>query len=179
MANLSIRRLAVSLLVVALAPFAAQALPSGYEQDVRAYNLAHGRVVFSDKCMRCHETGKRGAPVWSSAEDWATRLQKPLSTLIKNAQEGHGDMPPKGDLELTDQDVAAAVAYVAHHGRRLLANNLDNLAATAAGDSDLPQGVDLANCSAGGTPAPCVVQAPANDAVFNMFLLLIRQERWR
>ena len=171
--------LALALLVVSLAPYAAQAAPSGYEQDVRAYNLAHGRVVYADKCMRCHETGKRGAPIWDDAEDWAKRLQKPLSALINNAQQGHGDMPPKGDLALTDQDVAAAVAYVAHHGRRLLAHNLDNLAATAAGDTDPPPSADLVNCLAAGTPTPCVVQAPANDAVFNMFLLLIRQERWR
>jgi hypothetical protein len=30
------------------------AMPPGYASDTRAYNLAHGRVVFVDKCMRCN-----------------------------------------------------------------------------------------------------------------------------
>jgi len=63
------------------------ALPSlsetpGYDSDTRAYNLAHGRVVFMDNCMRCHEGGKKGAPVLGDTGDWKERIEQPLDTLI-------------------------------------------------------------------------------------------------
>ena len=71
--------------------------PPGYERDTRSYNLAHGRLVFVDKCLRCHESGRRGAPVYGDTADWAERLEQPLDTLIAHAVQGHGRMPARGD----------------------------------------------------------------------------------
>lgn len=135
--------------------------PPGYERDTRAYNLAHGRVVFTDKCMGCHESGRKGAPVFGDTADWADRLTQPLDTLIAHAIGGHGRMPARGDQDLSDQDVAAAVAYVVNRIRVM---------AAARGEA---------------TPRPPVQEpaaqaiAPTDYAAMRMFLLLIGKDQWR
>jgi cytochrome c5 len=135
---------------------------SGYEPELRAYNLAHGRVVFHAKCMGCHETGRHDAPALGETKAWLDRIAQPLDTLIGHAIEGHGDMPPKGDQALTDQEVAAAVAYVVHRTRVLAdaSGELDGLPASAAGTASL-------------------AADEGDGAIVNMFLLLIGKERWR
>jgi cytochrome c5 len=146
------------LLVLSLG---AGASTTGYERDTRAYNLAHGRVVFSEHCLRCHEQGRKGAPMIDEAGDWAVRLQQPLDELIRHAIHGHGDMPARGDLELNDQQVAAAVAYVVNRTRLMVADQLDELPPTDA---------------AGSGPAAA---GAADDAVLHMFLLLLGKDRWK
>ena len=138
-----------------------QAAPPGYERDTRAYNLAHGRVVFTDKCMRCHESGRKGAPVLDDTSDWLERLEQPLDTLIEHALIGHGRMPAKGDQDISDQDVAAAVAYVVNRIRIMAARE--------------------------GTPPPAPTTHTAQDqsgdssdhAVVQMFLMLVGKDRWK
>jgi cytochrome c5 len=156
-----IRWACLGLMLVIAAPGLAN--PRGYTADTRAYNLAHGRVVFQQNCLRCHESGRRGAPIVEHAEDWQERLQQPLSTLIRHAIDGHGDMPPRGDQVLTDQDVAAAVDRT-----RLLLDDeivrINNLPPTAAGPSD----EDLA-----------LRAGSSDDAVMHMFLMLFGKERWK
>jgi cytochrome c5 len=132
-----------------------------YLSDTRAYNLAHGRVVFTEHCLRCHEQGRKGAPMLDESADWAERLAQPLDDLISHAIEGHGDMPARGDADLTDQQVASAVAYVVNRTRQILAEELDELPATAVGGEVRPQ------------------PASVDDAVVQMFLLLMGKARWK
>jgi cytochrome c5 len=132
-----------------------------YLSDTRAYNLAHGRVVFTEHCLRCHEQGRKGAPMLDGSADWAERLAQPLDDLISHAIEGHGDMPARGDADLTDQQVASAVAYVVNRTRQILAEELDELPATAVGGEVRPQ------------------PASVDDAVVQMFLLLMGKARWK
>jgi cytochrome c5 len=132
-----------------------------YLSDTRAYNLAHGRVVFTEHCLRCHEQGRKGAPMLDESADWAERLGQPLDDLISHAIEGHGDMPSRGDADLTDQQVASAVAYVVNRTRQILAEELDELPATALGGEVQPQ------------------PASVDDAVVQMFLLLMGKARWK
>jgi mono/diheme cytochrome c family protein len=124
----------------------------GYGLDTRGYNLAHGRVVFKQHCMRCHDKGSEGAPVLGDPDDWATRIDQPLSMLIKHAIEGHGDMPPRGQTGLADQEVASAVAYVANRAKTLMGRQVV---------------AEPANYE------------PIDDVVMKMFLLLIGKERWK
>lgn len=148
------------------------AVPPGYESDTRAYNLAHGRAVFTEQCMRCHESGRKGAPVFGEADDWVERLEQPLDKLVEHAISGHGRMPAKGELHLSDQDVAAAVAYVVYHGRLLLAER-----------NARPPSADVASPDSGCGPEQssedCAVPAAAEPAILNMLLLLIGQDRWK
>lgn len=153
--------LAALLLAAPLFGTASRAEPPGYERDTRAYNLAHGRVVFTARCMACHESGRRGAPVFGDIDDWSDRLAQPLDTLIEHAMNGHGRMPARGDQALSDQDVAAAVAYVVNRIRVIAA--ADSQARTAPADD---------------AAAPPLGDAP-DYAVMQMFLLLLGKERWR
>lgn len=165
-------RLAALLLLAQLFVLPCAAQPRGFANDTRAFNLAHGRVVFSDKCMHCHENGRKGAPVFGDSEDWSERLEQPLDTLIEHAILGHGRMPPGGDLELTEQDVAAAVAYVVYHSRLLLLD-VNALPATASGPS--PD----ASCGPEQAGQGCLGAPVADSSVLNMLLLLVGQERWK
>ena len=149
------------LLLAQLLALPCSAEPSAYKQDTRAYNLAHGRVVFTNKCMRCHESGRKGAPVFGDSTDWAERLEQPLDTMIGHAINGHGRMPARGDQDISDQDVAAAVAYVVDRTRLIVAEELNTLPPPATG-------------------APADPAAELSDeAVVQMFLMLYGKDRWR
>lgn len=138
------RQIESTLILIALGTAAlvsaVVAAPVGYESDTRAYNLAYGRTVFTEQCLRCHRCGRRGAPMLSEADDWKDRIDQPLDTLISHAIEGHGDMPARGDLEISDQDIAAAVAYVLNRVRLLTADALNELPPPGAGAPDINTG---------------------------------------
>jgi cytochrome c5 len=138
-----------------------QAAPPGYERDTRSYNLAHGRVVFAEKCMRCHESGRKGAPVFGDMNDWLDRVEQPLDTLIQHALLGHGRMPARGGQDITDQDVAAAVAYVVNRVRVI-----------SAGQGALPP------APPNDEPKPLGGDSP-DHAVVQMFLMLVGKDRWK
>lgn len=142
---------------------------SDYASETRAYNLAHGRVVFEQHCMECHASGQREAPVFGDVADWSQRLEQPLDLLIRHAIDGHGRMPPKGDLTLSDQQVAAAVAFVVDRTRGLMptVHDLDRLPPTASGGDR------------GATVTDDNDLASGNAAVLQMFMLLYGKERWR
>lgn len=160
-------------LVLAAQPLAAEPAKYGYERDIRPYNLAHGRVVFVNNCMKCHEAGRKGAPLFDDSADWLPRIRQPLSTLIEHATEGHGRMPAKGDQELSDQDVAAAVAYVVHHSRQVI-DHLNALPPTGAGALDAE-----AYCGPGEHERACADRLAADAAILNMFMILVGQDRGR
>ena len=162
--------LSVSLLAF---PGFLPAAPAQYDSDTRAYNLAYGRVVFTGHCMRCHEAGRKGAPVLGEADDWIDRLDQSLGTLISHVIKGHGDMPPRGETELADQDIASAVAYVVSRARLAVAAQLESLPATGAG----PAGESAAPAEGEGHPAR--QHDRVDRAVMNMLLLLVGKDRWR
>jgi mono/diheme cytochrome c family protein len=85
------------------------------------YNLKIGRSVFTEKCLSCHADGIKGAPKLGDVAAWTDRVEQDLDTLIQHAINGHGRMPPKGGfVELTDAQVASAVAYVVNKSERLI-----------------------------------------------------------
>ena len=131
---------------------AGMATSLGYGLDTRGYNLAHGRVVFQQHCMRCHDKGTEGAPVLGDPGDWTTRIDQPLSVLIEHAIEGHGNMPARGQTDLADQEIASAVAYVANRARILMGRQVV---------------AEPANYE------------PIDAVVMKVFLMLIGKERWK
>ena len=77
-----------------------------------------GPQVYNSACLACHSAGVGGAPVVGSVEAWAPRIAQGIETLAKHAIEGYtgsaGYMPAKGGrMDLSDEEVAAAVEYMA------------------------------------------------------------------
>ncbi|MFA7386715.1 MAG: c-type cytochrome [Thiohalobacteraceae bacterium] len=85
--------------------------------DTAGADLAMGQTVYQGKCQACHATGAAGAPKLDDQANWEPRIAKGMDVLVKNAIEGFkgdvGFMPPKGGFaSLTDEEVAASVAYM-------------------------------------------------------------------
>ncbi len=71
-----------------------------------------GKEIVGDVCGECHTEGSMGAPMIGSS-DWAERYERGFASLLKTAQKGKGDMPPRGDdPSLTDKDLMKAIAYM-------------------------------------------------------------------
>ncbi len=74
-----------------------------------------GQEVYDAVCFSCHTPGALGAPKFENKGDWAGRLGQGYDTLIKHAIEGIRQMPARGgDGDLSDTEVARAVAYMAN-----------------------------------------------------------------
>jgi len=91
------------------------------EPAAPGYDLQLGEAVFINTCLACHGKGVYHAPVFGNAADWEPRLKQDLNTLIGHAINGHRGMPPKGGFFLlSDQEVAAAVAYAVDRSKKIL-----------------------------------------------------------
>jgi cytochrome c5 len=74
-----------------------------------------GEEIFKATCAACNETGAAGAPKVGDNAAWATRVKEPFAKLLKDAINGIRAMPPRGgNPDLSDQDMARAVAYMAN-----------------------------------------------------------------
>jgi len=74
-----------------------------------------GQEVYEAVCASCHGSGALGAPKFDSKGDWAGRLGQGYDILVKHAIEGLRQMPPRGgDSDLSDIEVARAVAFLAN-----------------------------------------------------------------
>jgi cytochrome c5 len=74
-----------------------------------------GQEVYDAVCTSCHAAGALGAPKFENKGDWGSRIGQGFDTLVKNAIEGIRQMPPRGgDGDLSDGEVARAVAYMAN-----------------------------------------------------------------
>ncbi|HEX7971403.1 MAG TPA: c-type cytochrome [Thiobacillus sp.] len=74
-----------------------------------------GKEVFDAVCTSCHSSGALGAPKFENKGDWGPRIGQGYDTLIKHAIEGIRQMPPRGgDGDLSDTEVARAVAFMAN-----------------------------------------------------------------
>ena len=76
-----------------------------------------GQEVYDAVCTSCHAAGALGAPKFDNKGDWGPRIAQGYDTLIKHAIEGIRQMPPRGgDGDLSDVEVARAVAHMANSG---------------------------------------------------------------
>ncbi|MCH8896619.1 MAG: cytochrome c5 family protein, partial [Proteobacteria bacterium] len=77
-----------------------------------------GEDISNPSCVACHGIGIAGAPKVGDHDAWAPRIDQGLPTLYDHAINGYqgdtGMMPPKGGaMSLSDDDVKAAVDYMA------------------------------------------------------------------
>ncbi len=74
-----------------------------------------GKDVYDTACVACHGSGALGAPRFDNKADWSSRITQGYDLLIKHSIEGIRLMPPRGGAaDLTDTELARAVAYMAN-----------------------------------------------------------------
>lgn len=76
-----------------------------------------GKKVYDAACVACHGAGVAGAPKFGDKAAWADRIKQGPDVLhehaIKGFQGKNGMMPPKGGSAASDEEVKAAVDYMA------------------------------------------------------------------
>lgn len=76
-----------------------------------------GKAVYENVCISCHGAGLAGSPKFGDAGAWGSRISKGFATLVEHATKGFNAMPAKGGAaDLTDDEVARAVAYMGNAG---------------------------------------------------------------
>lgn len=77
-----------------------------------------GKTLYSSACVACHGAGIAGAPKFADKAAWAPRVAQGSATLYEHAIKGFqgkaGVMPPKGGSSASDEEVKAAVDYMAN-----------------------------------------------------------------
>ena len=92
------------LVSATIATAALLGMMSSAQADVRTYRTA---------CFACHATGAAGAPKTGDKAAWKARIAAGMDTMVKNAINGKGAMPPKGGRpNLTDAQIKAVVKYM-------------------------------------------------------------------
>ncbi|MDG2253192.1 MAG: c-type cytochrome [Methylophilaceae bacterium] len=74
-----------------------------------------GEKIATANCAMCHASGLMNAPKIGDAGQWGPRIAQGKDMLISNAINGIRTMPAKGgNASLTDEEVAAAVIFMAN-----------------------------------------------------------------
>lgn len=100
-------------------PVAATAAPATNVVATNAAPVAgkSGEEVYKAVCSMCHAAGLMNAPKFGDKAQWEPRIKQGQATLVTNATKGIRMMPAKGgNADLTDAEVARAVAYMADQG---------------------------------------------------------------
>lgn len=76
-----------------------------------------GAAVYNQACVACHGAGVAGAPKLGDKADWAPRIAQGKDVLYTHAIQGYqgkkGVMPPRGGSTKSDDEIRAAVDYMA------------------------------------------------------------------
>jgi cytochrome c5 len=76
-----------------------------------------GKKLYESACVACHGAGIAGAPKFGDKAAWADRIKQGQNVLYEHAIKGfqgkNGMMPPKGGSAASDDEVKAAVDYIA------------------------------------------------------------------
>jgi len=127
-----------------------------------------GEQVFTAVCASCHTPGALGAPKLNAKGDWASRLGQGFDTLTKHAIEGIRAMPARGgNPDLSDIEVARAVAYMANSAGASFKEPAAEAAPAAAGASTTPTDNAASNTektAVAGTPTPATPPATVTPA---------------
>ena len=111
-----------------------------------------GKQVVESVCSACHATGALNAPKIGDKALWGPLIKEGHEHLTENAIKGVRQMPPRGgNPELTDAEIARAVAFMANQaGANFTEPPVQAVAATqVAAASSAPIGT-----AAAASPAP-------------------------
>jgi len=115
-----------------------------------------GEEVVTGVCAACHSSGALGSPKIGDKSAWGPRIAQGYETLIKHAIAGLRSMPPRGgNPDLTDGEIANAIAYMANQSGA-------NFTPPAAG-AVAPEAAPVEAAPAA-TPAPTAAAVPAPAA---------------
>ena len=121
-----------------------------------------GSVVFAEVCTSCHTAGALGAPKFGDKAAWGPRIKQGYETLIKHAEEGIRQMPPRGgNPDLSDIEIARAVAYMANDAGAKFVPPAAPAAPAAAGAAGAAPAAPGAAPAAGAAAPAGAVAAPA------------------
>ena len=70
------------------------------------------RAVVATNCAGCHQEGVKGAQRSDDAAAWQALSAKGLDALTASVINGKGEMLPRAETELTDEEIALAVRYM-------------------------------------------------------------------
>jgi cytochrome c5 len=74
-----------------------------------------GEDIVKGVCVACHGAGVLGSPKLGDKAQWAPRIAQGYDVLVQHAINGIRSMPARGgNAELSDEEVAAAVAVMAN-----------------------------------------------------------------
>ncbi len=100
--------------VAALVPAAVEAAPVAAVAAAAAPSAAvDGKGLYDKACFVCHAAGVAGAPKFGDKAAWAPYVAQGLENMVKIAIQGKGAMPPKGGTSASDEEIHAAVQYMA------------------------------------------------------------------
>ena len=118
-----------------------------------------GEQVYSMTCAACHGTGVAGAPKLGDEAAWSAIIAKGFDAMVKNAINGINAMPPRGgNPNLTDLEVARAVAYLANEAG---GNFPEPEGGAAEGEAAAESGGQASAQAAAGAEAPTQQEAAA------------------
>jgi cytochrome c5 len=105
--------------------------------EVKEAGNKTGEQVYQTVCKTCHEGGLAGAPKFADKAAWAPHIKEGFDALVKNAingiTEGTKVMPPKGgNPDLTDTEIARAVAFMGNAAGASFKEPAASSSATAA-----------------------------------------------
>ena len=128
--------------------------------DANAVHLdMEGEQVFGQVCTACHTPGALGAPKFGDKSAWGPRIKQGYATLIQHALNGIRQMPARGgNPDLTDTEIARAVAYMANAGGAKFTP--PEAPAAAPGAAATPV-AGPATAAAAAAAAPAATPAPA------------------
>ena len=96
--------------VVAVAAAAPAAVAATVSNDA-------GKKIYDAACVACHGAGVAGAPKFGDKAAWADRIKQDSNVMYEHAIKGfqgkNGMMPAKGGSTASDEEIKAAVDYMA------------------------------------------------------------------
>lgn len=106
---------AMAAAAAAPAPTATVAAPAAAPAATASADV--GKKLYEAACVACHSAGIAGAPKFGDKAAWADRIKQGQNVLYEHAIKGfqgkNGMMPPKGGSAASDEEVKAAVDYMA------------------------------------------------------------------